>query len=80
MDLVIHGGGRIPQHLLEVSLLEKRILAEQLIPVSVSGQDLENSSNRDPHTAYARFASAFPGFDCNAVECSALGHVFSLRV
>jgi hypothetical protein len=76
VNLVIHGGGRIMECLPKVFLFEKRILAENLFPIAVRGQNLKDPSHGDSHSANARFASTLAGFDGDAVKRGILSHPF----
>jgi hypothetical protein len=76
VDLVIHSGGRIMECLPKVFLFKERILAKNLFPVAVSGQDLKDPSYGDSHSANTRFASTLAGFDGDAVKRGIPIHTF----
>jgi hypothetical protein len=76
VNLVIHSGGRIMECLPKVFLFKERVLAENLFPVTVSGQNLKDPSHGDSHSANTRLASTLAGFDSDAVKRWILSHPF----
>ena len=64
------------ERLPKVFLFKERILAENLFPVAVSGQNLKDPSHGDSHSANARFASTLAGLDSDTVKRGMPPHVF----
>jgi hypothetical protein len=60
----------------KVFLFQERILAEDLFPVAVSGQDLKDPTHGDSHPANTRFAATLTGLDGDAVKRWILSHPF----
>jgi hypothetical protein len=58
--------------------LEKRVFGKEVVAVRVSGKQLQNATYRDPHSANARFAGAFPRLHCNAIKRVYCRHMISL--
>jgi hypothetical protein len=65
---------RIAERLTEVLFFQIRVLAENLPPVSIGGQDLQNTTHRDTHASNTRLTSALARFDGCPVKRWILSH------
>lgn len=73
-DCVVNRGSSKGESLPQVFFFEEWVLAEQLRPVGICGQDLEHSAYCDPHAANAGLPSALSGIYSDSVETRKCSH------
>lgn len=78
-QFVIDRRGGIAQGLLQIFLLEKRVLRKKRGAILVGRKELEDTPNCDPHASDARLAPALFRFHRNTVELLNYCHLIQFR-
>lgn len=74
MNLVVDCGRGIVQRLLQVGFFQEWVLSENILALTVGGQNLQHTPDCNPHSLNAGFAAALAGFHGNAIETWDVGH------
>jgi hypothetical protein len=77
-SLVVDGSRGVPQRLVNVLWLEKRVFGEKCATVGIGRQQFQNTANGNPHSANARFSRTLPRLYSNAIKWACRRHVISV--